>query len=429
MYTFLLKVCTVQFKLYSVLRSVQCVLCTVQCTVCIVYCTVYSVQCSAVTGDQWVTPPSVVTLAHNGGGVRLHYNTLLCNTLHYNTLLCNTLHYNRLLCNTLHYNTLLCNTLHYNTLLCNTLHYNTLLCNTLHYNTLLCNTLHYNRLLCNTLHYNTLLCNTLHYNTLLCNTLHYNTLLCNTPLYITIHYDTLHSNTIHYNTLLCNIIHYNTLLCDTILYNTLVCNTILYNTLVCNTIFYITLLCSGSSSGEHPWECFSWYKANAVHCAIILTLDWANLPEALIFYFVIVLWYRKVRKFLLAYFHYFNRFYKTKLNPEPIVSEFLVTLSLFSFFILFTQAGAIAALPPRPPGLLLSFVTVLIFLIMTCRQCLNEFQKEYCINTKVIALDWKWVTDNEWPLDHGAKWTVTVIALQSSIRLKANHIKVWINWR
>ena len=26
------------------------------------------------------------------------------------------------------------------------------------------------------------------------------------------------------------------------------------------------------------------------------------------------------------------------------------------------------------------------------RQCLNELQKEYCVNTKIIALDWQWVT-------------------------------------
>ena len=43
-----------------------------------------------------------------------------------------------------------------------------------------------------------------------------------------------------------------------------------------------------------------------------------------------------------------------------------------------------------------------------------------------LGLNW---TDNEWPLDHGAKWTVMFIALQSSIRLKANHIKFGRNWR
>ena len=31
-------------------------------------------------------------------------------------------------------------------------------------------------------------------------------------------------------------------------------------------------------------------------------------------------------------------------------------------------------------------------------------------------------TENEWPSDHEAKWTVTVIPLQSSIRLKANQV-------
>ena len=41
---------------------------------------------------------------------------------------------------------------------------------------------------------------------------------------------------------------------------------------------------SGSSSEEHPWECFFWYRA--LHCDIILTLDWADLPQALIFHCV-----------------------------------------------------------------------------------------------------------------------------------------------
>ena len=35
-------------------------------------------------------------------------------------------------------------------------------------------------------------------------------------------------------------------------------------------------------------------------------------------------------------------------------------------------------------------------------------------------------TDSEWPSDYGAKWTATVVALQLSIRLKANHIKLKI---
>ena len=30
------------------------------------------------------------------------------------------------------------------------------------------------------------------------------------------------------------------------------------------------------------------------------------------------------------------------------------------------------------------------------RQCLNELQKEDCVTTKVIALDWKWVTLRSW---------------------------------
>ena len=38
------------------------------------------------------------------------------------------------------------------------------------------------------------------------------------------------------------------------------------------------------SSEEHSWECSSCYKANAFYCAIIFTLDWTDLPQALIFY-------------------------------------------------------------------------------------------------------------------------------------------------
>ena len=30
------------------------------------------------------------------------------------------------------------------------------------------------------------------------------------------------------------------------------------------------------------------------------------------------------------------------------------------------------------------------------RQCLNELQKEYCVKTKIIALDWQWVTLRSW---------------------------------
>ena len=30
------------------------------------------------------------------------------------------------------------------------------------------------------------------------------------------------------------------------------------------------------------------------------------------------------------------------------------------------------------------------------RPCLNELQKEYCVKTKVIALDWQWVTLRSW---------------------------------
>ena len=34
--------------------------------------------------------------------------------------------------------------------------------------------------------------------------------------------------------------------------------------------------------------------------------------------------------------------------------------------------------------------------IQAMRQCLNELQKEYCVKTKVIAPDWKWVTLRSW---------------------------------
>ena len=30
------------------------------------------------------------------------------------------------------------------------------------------------------------------------------------------------------------------------------------------------------------------------------------------------------------------------------------------------------------------------------RPCLNELQKEYCVKTKVLALDWQWVTLRWW---------------------------------
>ena len=30
------------------------------------------------------------------------------------------------------------------------------------------------------------------------------------------------------------------------------------------------------------------------------------------------------------------------------------------------------------------------------RPCLNELQKEYCVKTKVITLDWQWVTLRSW---------------------------------
>ena len=35
---------------------------------------------------------------------------------------------------------------------------------------------------------------------------------------------------------------------------------------------------------EPHWECSSWYKANALNCAIILIHDWADLLQALIFW-------------------------------------------------------------------------------------------------------------------------------------------------
>ena len=35
-------------------------------------------------------------------------------------------------------------------------------------------------------------------------------------------------------------------------------------------------------------------------------------------------------------------------------------------------------------------------LLFYMRPCLNELQKEYCVKTKVIALDWQWVTLGSW---------------------------------
>ena len=48
---------------------------------------------------------------------------------------------------------------------------------------------------------------------------------------------------------------------------------------------------------------------------------------------------------------------------------------------------------------------------------------------KSIAWRQKHWTDKEWPSYNGANWTVTVIALHSSIRLKANHIFMWSIFR
>ena len=33
---------------------------------------------------------------------------------------------------------------------------------------------------------------------------------------------------------------------------------------------------------------------------------------------------------------------------------------------------------------------------LVMRPCLNELQKEYCVKTKVIAMDWQWVTLRSW---------------------------------
>ena len=44
-------------------------------------------------------------------------------------------------------------------------------------------------------------------------------------------------------------------------------------------------------------------------------------------------------------------------------------------------------------------VQVLLLLSKTwqcTRQCLNELQKEYCVKTKAIALEWQWVTLRSW---------------------------------
>ena len=37
-----------------------------------------------------------------------------------------------------------------------------------------------------------------------------------------------------------------------------------------------------------------------------------------------------------------------------------------------------------------------IFLPSYMRPCRNELQKEYCVKTKIIALDWQWVTLRAW---------------------------------
>ena len=38
----------------------------------------------------------------------------------------------------------------------------------------------------------------------------------------------------------------------------------------------------------------------------------------------------------------------------------------------------------------------MLCIYQTRRPCLNELRKEYCVKTKVIALDWQWVTLRSW---------------------------------
>ena len=38
----------------------------------------------------------------------------------------------------------------------------------------------------------------------------------------------------------------------------------------------------------------------------------------------------------------------------------------------------------------------MVSLGIAMRPCLNELQKEYCVKSKVIALDWQWVTLRSW---------------------------------
>ena len=59
------------------------------------------------------------------------------------------------------------------------------------------------------------------------------------------------------------------------------------------------------------------------------------------------------------------------------------------------------------------------------RPCLNELQKEYCVKTKVIALDWQWVTLRSWCQmnrnGHSSPVKHKVEGKPPSIKLKANH--------
>ena len=50
----------------------------------------------------------------------------------------------------------------------------------------------------------------------------------------------------------------------------------------------------------------------------------------------------------------------------------------------------------KPKTALLQQSLCIISLVVLMRPCLNELQKEYYMKTKVIALDWQWVTLRSW---------------------------------
>ena len=49
-----------------------------------------------------------------------------------------------------------------------------------------------------------------------------------------------------------------------------------------------------------------------------------------------------------------------------------------------------------PNGRIFDQWEISISLLQVLRPCLNELQKDYCMKTKVIALDWQWVTLRSW---------------------------------